>query len=84
MSLWNTLRTIFYFTLIMVRTPIILLRFIVKRRSAVYRFKKELITSGIPRQEADELASNYPLKLGDLVNLAQGRSKKKGSVSIPA
>ena len=83
MSLWNTLRTIFYFTLIVVRTPIILLRFIVKRRTAVYRFKKELITSGIPRREADELASNYPLKLGDLVNLAQGRSKKKGSVSIP-
>ena len=83
MRLWNILRTIFYFTLIVVRTPIILLRFIVKRRTAVYRFKKELITSGIPRREADELASNYPLKLGDLVNLAQGRSKKKGSVSIP-
>jgi len=83
MSLWNTLRTIFYFTLIVVRTPIILLRFIVKRRTAVYRFKKELITSGIPRREANELADSYPLKLGDLVKLAQGRSKKKGSVIIP-
>ena len=83
MNLWETLRTIFYFTLIVVKTPIILLRFIVKRRTAVYRFKRELITSGIPRREADKLADSYPLKLGDLVKLAQFRSRRKDSVSIP-
>jgi len=46
-------------------------RYSFARRRAVSAFKKELIASGVPPMEAGELASLYPLKFSDLMDMAR-------------
>jgi hypothetical protein len=51
--------------------PIYYTRYHIARRRAVGAFKRELIASGVPPVEADELASLYPFKLGDLMDMTR-------------
>jgi len=49
------------------------LLFLFKKRRAVSRFKRTLISSGIGKKEADLLGKNYPFKLSDVINLIERR-----------
>lgn len=51
--------------------PIYYMRYSYARRRAVNTFKRELISSGVPPMEADELASLYPFKFSDLMGIAR-------------
>jgi hypothetical protein len=51
--------------------PIYYTRYHIARRKAVSAFKRELIASGVPPMEADELASLYPFKFSDLRDMAR-------------
>jgi len=51
--------------------PIYYTRYRIARRRAVGAFKRELISSGVPPMEADELASFYPFKFNELMDVAR-------------
>lgn len=51
--------------------PIYYIRYLIARSRAVNAFKSELISSGVPQMEADELASLYPFKFSDLMDMAR-------------
>jgi hypothetical protein len=70
----GTLRKVTSFFKIMgmgLSLPIYYTRYLIARRRAVGAFKRELIASGIPPMEAEELASLYPFKFGDLIGIAR-------------
>ncbi|UCD45738.1 MAG: hypothetical protein JSV27_04435 [Candidatus Bathyarchaeota archaeon] len=71
MSIRSILTTIFYFFKIFFTLPLVLWRYYFGRKGAVRRFKKELISSGVPRKEANELAQLYPFKLSEVWELAR-------------
>ena len=76
MSPGNILRTIFYTFIMLVRAPFMIVSFYFKRRRAIGCFKRTLIASGVPRREANELALNYPFKLGDFISLARSAPRQ--------
>ena len=51
--------------------PIYYMRYSFARRRAVNTFKRELIASGVPPMEADDLASLYPFKFNELMGIAR-------------
>ncbi|UCH57200.1 MAG: hypothetical protein JSV18_07665 [Candidatus Bathyarchaeota archaeon] len=54
--------------------PVITIQWRLRRNEAKNRFKKELIASGIPPEDAKELADMYPFKLGDFLSLTRKTS----------
>lgn len=68
---------LFFITLqLALRLPGMALRYYFKRRGARARFKNELVASGLPQDVADELASSYPFKLGDMMRMAKSFSNE--------
>jgi hypothetical protein len=51
--------------------PFYYMRYSFARRRAISAFKRELIASGFPPMEADELASLYPFKFNELMDMAR-------------
>jgi hypothetical protein len=51
--------------------PFYYMRYSFARRRAISAFKRELIASGVPPMEANELASLYPFKFSDLMGIAR-------------
>ena len=51
--------------------PVYYTRYRIARRRAVGAFKRELIASGVPPMEAADLASLYPFKLNDIMDVAR-------------
>ena len=74
MDAGNVARTIFYSSALPLRAPGVLIKYKMKRRGAVNRFKKEMITCGVPVQEAEELARAHPFDLGDFLTLLRNES----------
>jgi len=70
-SIGSLLTTVFYFFKMFFTFPRVLWSYYFGRKSAVRRFRKELISSGVPRKEANELAQLYPFKLSEVWELAR-------------
>ena len=51
--------------------PFYFMKYSSARRRAVSAFKRELIASGVSPGEASELASLYPFKFSDLMDVAR-------------
>jgi hypothetical protein len=69
MGTGNVVRTIFYSSALLLRAPGMLIKYKIKRRGAVNTFKREMIACGVPVEEAEVLAREYPFNLGDLMSL---------------
>ena len=76
MAFWFTLKTVLTGFGLFTRVPGYLIQWRFKRGNAKYQFKKELISAGIPRNEARELANLYPFKMDDFVALARRPSTR--------
>jgi hypothetical protein len=76
MNLWTAISSAFFILKMIFILPGIIIRYYLKRRSAIGHFKKELEVSGVPSKEAKELAKIYPFKLGDMIKVARGISQK--------
>jgi hypothetical protein len=76
MNLRTTLSSAFFILKMIFIMPGIIIRYYLKRRSAIGHFKKELEVSGVPSEEAKELAKIYPFKLGDMIKIARGFSRQ--------
>jgi hypothetical protein len=68
-NLRRALATILYTARLILSLPGIATCFYIKRRRAVDLFKKELISKGLSRQEAEEIARAYPFKMGDMLGI---------------
>ena len=76
MAFWFTLKTALTGMGMLGRVPGYLIQWRFKRGNAKSQFKKELISAGIPRKEARELANLYPFKMNDFVALARRPSTR--------
>jgi hypothetical protein len=77
MGVWSFLKTTFFIIKMMFSLPGIAYSYYSKRRKAIGVFKKELIESGIPPNEAGEIAGDYPFKLGDIIQIARDFSSMR-------
>ena len=76
MAFWFTLKTVLTGFGLFTRVPGYLIQWRFKRGNAKSQFKKELISAGITRKEARELANLYPFKMNDFVALARRPSTR--------
>ena len=63
--------TVYHGLRVVLKAPVILVRWKLGHRRAKNTFRKELISSGISEHEARELAELYPFKLEDIITLAR-------------
>jgi len=74
-TFWVTLKTALTGMGMLGRVPGYLIQWRLRRGGAKNQFKKELVSAGISRTEARELADLYPFKMNDFVALARRPSK---------
>ena len=67
MSARNTLSASFHILKLTFSMPGVLIGFYSKRRRAVRRFREEMITCGIPSDEAWELSEMYNIGITDIL-----------------
>ena len=63
--------TVYYGMKMMAKVPGFLIQWKLQYRQAKNHFRKELIASGMLKEEADELANMYPFKLEEFMSLAR-------------
>ena len=71
----DALSTFFYITKLVFSFPRLVTGFYLRRRRAVKRFREEMIASGVPPGEANELAKIYSFGIRDVLKLARGFSE---------
>jgi hypothetical protein len=75
MNLRVALSTTFFILKLIFRLPGTFISYYLRRRSAMGRFRRELVAQGVPPREARELGRLYPFKLGDVITVARGFSR---------
>jgi len=75
MNVRVALSTTFFILKLIIRLPGMLISYYLRRRSALGRFRRELVAQGVPPREARELGKLYPFKLGDVISVARGISR---------
>jgi hypothetical protein len=71
LAFWYTLKSVLTGFGLFSRVPGYLIQWRFKRGSAKKQFRRELISAGLSKQEAQELANLYPFKMDDFVALAR-------------
>ena len=69
MGVRSALRAFFNMVKLILSSAGITIGFYFRRRRAISRFREELIASGLSRREADEIAEDFPLALGEVWRL---------------
>jgi hypothetical protein len=75
MNIRVAISTTFFILKLIFRLPGMLISYYLRRRSAMGRFRRELVAQGVPPREARELGRLYPFKLGDVITVARGFSR---------
>lgn len=76
MGLWAKIRAAGNVLILIVRFPIIYVKWLYKHWRAKNTFKRHLLSEGFPANEAHELTKLYPFKIGDMMQLAKMSRKK--------
>lgn len=75
MGLRSTLYTIFYSIKLIFSFTGLTVRLYFRRREAKSAFRKELVASGLSQEEAEEIAEEFPLKMGEVLKLLRRASE---------
>ncbi|MBN2335532.1 hypothetical protein JXL21_08220 [Candidatus Bathyarchaeota archaeon] len=71
MSGWYSPRTVYKSLGLISRLPVFAVQWSSGYKRARNEFRRQLIASGIPREEARELADLYPFKMADIIEAAR-------------
>ena len=76
MGLWAIIHAAVKTFILIVRFPVIYVKWIYKHWRAKNTFKRLLLSEGIPANEVHELTKLYPFKMSDMIQIAKiGRKK---------
>ncbi|MCW4050705.1 MAG: hypothetical protein NWE89_13320 [Candidatus Bathyarchaeota archaeon] len=67
MNIWVSLKATFMALGLMIKVPKYLIQWRLRRGRAKSCFRKELIASGVPPEEASELTELFPFDMGELI-----------------
>jgi hypothetical protein len=75
LGLWAKIHAATNIILLVIRFPVIYMKWVYKHWKAKNNFRKHLLKDGIPKHEAHELTKLYPFKISDLIQLARMNRK---------